>query len=1172
MIGKLIRQMTFVAMAALWTPCLFAVNAVLRDGRTDWLEPSNWSDATTGDTLAAAPTSPGDEVTLAPSSWARQVTYGTKTRGSKLPDYAIGTLHGSYQRIQYGAYDGSCDEASLVDTPANVSELTIVNPNDFHGWLQAGNSYYRFYFPCTDGTPVVAHLQPGSHLEVKVAAGGRAVVADLFSRGNVTKTGTGVLEVDSTRTGRNRVFVKEGSLAFGGARANLESVLAKALFHIDASDAASMTLGKDADGRTTVERWNDVRGNGEYARPIVQSDIVSSADVYLHNPRAPYMSEVKSATGLPLVDFGATPQDDPAFGPTGCGMRLSSRFQAKEVVYVIARPDDKNQSFAMGDTTDYYFHPGGDALFLTASGFPLSTIAEKYCFFNGSPIPFAVNYKQAGRTDLHTIDVALGSPAPVSLLASDRFIASNTGGMRMAEVLLFEEMLTDDERTVLENYLHRKWYENADKGGVSADAVVDAVRLAAGTSIDVAEGVTAHVNSIIVADSSTGLVKTGAGTLEVDAIVDDNGKPIKVNPDVRGGSVVFGRILNIGTSAAADPFMWLDSSTGVEQSGGVTKWSDRRDNGRYAYTPETNANKPQYVASALADRPAVDFGMAKGQGCTYMKFNEDGSKAYAAFMVVRPNQKDTSYGYNERPPLFGDSQFQLFRFRNASVLSRYYYNCLGEAAGWNVNGAAVSPAVNLSWFEQTSEFFLISFSGDISVCVDRLFSERDNANNSGGFQICEFLSYDRKLSADEVASTEAYLMNRWFSKAHPLAATGVRDFAAGEPVIVDSDGYATYDRVYGGNGSLVKTGDGVADVTGSIDDFTNIVVSGVLNLRDSLPDRGAVFHFDAADTAGMELDGGNVLTWQDVRRSGPLATSLWTVQGETCPGDAYAHAHPITDTVDIGGVLRQAVKLGTMKSSDAAGFQLSSTFEGIDFYTVFNEPNYTGNDAGRGMIVGCGSDIAFWNRGYNREILGGYLVGATILPSLIEVDGAEYAKNQRAPDGTHLFSFTMEALAKVPYIGSDRHNCGTGGGAMFEQVVFASALEPSARARVQNYLTAKWFGAANGANSTADKVFVFNFDADGNLGRLEFDGFLDGSDGVHFRFTAEKGALIENEVKMPFLKVSDFRGYDPAKMSFDVSAVRKNGRRCRNRIYTVSLEGDTFFLTVERTGTVLTIN
>ena len=55
MIGKLIRQMTFVAMAALWTPCLFAVNAVLRDGRTDWLEPSNWSDATTGDTLAAAP-------------------------------------------------------------------------------------------------------------------------------------------------------------------------------------------------------------------------------------------------------------------------------------------------------------------------------------------------------------------------------------------------------------------------------------------------------------------------------------------------------------------------------------------------------------------------------------------------------------------------------------------------------------------------------------------------------------------------------------------------------------------------------------------------------------------------------------------------------------------------------------------------------------------------------------------------------------------------------------------------------------------------------------------------------------------------------------------------------------------------------------------------------------
>ena len=224
------------------------------------------------------------------------------------------------------------------------------------------------------------------------------------------------------------------------------------------------------------------------------------------------------------------------------------------------------------------------------------------------------------------------------------------------------------------------------------------------------------------------------------------------------------------------------------------------------------------------------------------------------------------------------------------------------------------------------------------------------------------------------------------------------------------------------------------------------------------------------------------------------------------------------------------------------------------------------------LLCFCGSDLAFWNRGYNREILGGDLVGATVLPSLIEVDGITYTKDQRAPDGTHLFSFTMDALAMVPYIGSDRYNGGTGGGAMFEQVAFASALEPSARARVQDYLTAKWFGTANGVNSTANKVFAFNFDADGNLGLLEFDGFLDGSDGIHFRFTAEKRALVKEEVKMPFLKVSDLRGYDPAKMSFDVSDVRQNGLRCRNRSYSVSLEGDTFFLKLGRKGAVISIN
>ena len=42
-------------------------------------------------------------------------------------------------------------------------------------------------------------------------------------------------------------------------------------------------------------------------------------------------------------------------------------------------------------------------------------------------------------------------------------------------------------------------------------------------------------------------------------------------------------------------------------------------------------------------------------------------------------------------------------------------------------------------------------------------------------------------------------------------------------------------------------------------------------------------------------------------------------------------------------------------------------------------------------------------------------------------------------------------------------------------------------------------------------------------------------------------------------------------MSFYVSDARQNGMRCRNRSYSVSLEGDTFFLTVERTGTTIII-
>jgi len=68
-----------------------------------------------------------------------------------------------------------------------------------------------------------------------------------------------------------------------------------------------------------------------------------------------------------------------------------------------------------------------------------------------------------------------------------------------------------------------------------------------------------------------------------------------------------------------------------------------------------------------------------------------------------------------------------------------------------------------------------------------------------------------------------------------------------------------------------------------------------------------------------------------------------------------------------------------------------------------------------------------------------------------------------------------------------------------------------------------------------------------------------------------QGALVREDEKIPFLKVSDLRRYDPAKMSFDVSDVRQNGWRCRSRSYAVSLEGDTFFLTMRRKGAVFSI-
>ena len=75
--------------------------------------------------------------------------------------------------------------------------------------------------------------------------------------------------------------------------------------------------------------------------------------------RAPFVSPVKSPTGLPLVDFGTkgnASQNGPApvdviYGPTSCVLRISKLFKdVRDVFYVVQTPGSPNGRTILGTT------------------------------------------------------------------------------------------------------------------------------------------------------------------------------------------------------------------------------------------------------------------------------------------------------------------------------------------------------------------------------------------------------------------------------------------------------------------------------------------------------------------------------------------------------------------------------------------------------------------------------------------------------------------------------------------------------------------------------------------------------------------------------------------------------------------------------------------------------
>ena len=1195
-----------------------AVDAVFNSPSTQqpyWQTAANWIDGATGQTLPVQPTNSTDNVrftTPANTVYRQRIGTGFGSSTSQHTSFLINDVVGDYRheichyfQWQEGIFRPNC-------------RLTVANPNGFTGYWYSGDSHAIFRFPGGEGfEPSISDMSANARPEIDIPATGTvARLGTLYNGGAMTKLGVGELIVGGTGGDDTRIYVGEGTVTLAGRAADdtCDAILARAALHLDASDASSLLKSSEA-GRTTVTNWLDVRKNGVSAT-------VTGPHGNLTLVNAPFMATGASDSGLDMVDFGSALKDAgsiAAWGPTNCTMSYTRFVNAREVFYVAKYHTRPGFNSVLGDRDVQTLQPasrllGGSANFGARTG---------AIFANGQKVdatfwPSAAgDFYGDGYGFTNQYVISFGSPSNMcfSTIASDLDIAERVGGVQVGEILIFTNELTRAERLRVNDHLLGKW---AEKGVVTGSDVGQVFLQSEGVAIGVADGKKAKVTDLVSVSAS--IVKTGGGTLEVNAVY-----PTNAVLDVRAGSIRLSRsVPEVSASVAAAPVVHLDASVASTRpttrydgydSDFVTTWTDCRggENAIAATASPTDApRKPTLVPGAsTTGLDAIDFGV----GTTYTSYFKfpwwgDGSKRFkAGFIVMRPRDAGSTY-----VPFFGSKDMTFMREGSTGgqhsrlISENYTHPALGSAL-WTLDGAPCDPTVYNGRLKQTAAFMVIAFSAREKVLVDAIAWGRNSANYCGGMQVGEFLLYDRELTDQERRDTEAYLMNKWLGAAHPRASAPVPsyNFAADVDAVIASDADVTVAGVAGGSGDVIKQGTGTVTLATvpAGDSFKSVSVEEgelVVLIKANFMNE-ALFHFDAMDTESLvyaQGDGGtNVLTkWLDVRRNGTEATTV------TNDAKGWVKRAPsITQIETRGGVTRPMLNFGVVLGGNSAAMFMNGNFLNV------REAHAIHKDIGLNSMYFTHSRLNpacngltqeyydFFRTAASQSFLGD-AAAASLKNGYMATNGAPVAAyNDPVPAAATLFSVAAAADVHVNSIQYDRTV--PGGAYVGEQLAFPRALTPEERGYLQRHLIWKWFNegsepvwtnacltslaVAKGAALTFDgtgNIFVDELRGAGTVTAAELmgvtaltvtdtcglavDGKVTFGSSVSVKLSAVDTMSSNCGGEYPLVTATAFGNLDLSKWSFDqavhpdISSVKFTRR------------GDTVYLILtKRTGTMI---
>ena len=286
------------------------------------------------------------------------------------------------------------------------------------------------------------------------------VAVDAISGGNgeFVKAGSGTLTVDNIAAGSvvSSIVVEGGVLCLNVTNSPMP-VFTEAAFRFDASDVSSFASYEVIGGVTNVLSWKSLAGG-------ITADAVIS-DVAKTNPVLKYV-ETKPGIVRPVVDFGeyCSSASGAITGGMGATMEFSTRQTTiKEVHQIFADANGSNRQWVLGDVQDFHFARGKNGLLYehdAGSTYRASSIVRNSeSFLDGVQAYYSTTvgggFHNLGFRCWHkTADYPSWNTSVGAFAGGKRVMA---GGQQIAESVAFNRLLTDDERTAVNDYLNWKW-------------------------------------------------------------------------------------------------------------------------------------------------------------------------------------------------------------------------------------------------------------------------------------------------------------------------------------------------------------------------------------------------------------------------------------------------------------------------------------------------------------------------------------------------------------------------------------------------------------------------------------------------------------------------------------------------------------------------------------------